>query len=144
MKTIVTTLCAALAALLLTPQIALAEVNSLRGESELTADSNEPARLRPMTERGGWKRTFKEQPPLIPHKIDKEQIDLKTNTCMKCHSEATYKQKKAPRVGDSHYVDREGKKLDKLSSRRYFCSQCHVLQLDAKPLVDNEFQSVKR
>jgi nitrate reductase (cytochrome), electron transfer subunit len=30
-----------------------------------------------------------------------------------------------------------------LSPRRYFCTQCHVPQADAKPLVGNTFLSVE-
>jgi cytochrome c-type protein NapB len=40
-------------------------------------------------------------------------------------------------------VDRDGKVLDMLSSRRYFCTQCHVAQEDAKPLVQNTFTGAK-
>lgn len=80
---------------------------------------------------------------MIPHKIDKDTINLKTNTCMKCHSEKTYLQKKAPKAGDSHYVSRDGKVLETISSRRYFCNQCHAPQLNAEPIVNNEFQGAK-
>jgi cytochrome c-type protein NapB len=80
---------------------------------------------------------------VIPHKIDKETINLKTNTCMKCHSEKTYEQKKAPKVGDSHYVARDGKVLETVSTRRYFCNQCHAPQLNAEPIVINRFEGAK-
>ena len=62
---------------------------------------------------------------------------------MNCHSEKTFEQKKAPRVGDSHYLSRDGKVLETLSSRRYFCNQCHATQLNAEPLVENIFQGAK-
>jgi cytochrome c-type protein NapB len=80
---------------------------------------------------------------MVPHAVDTYTIDLKNNGCMKCHSAATYEKEKAPKVADSHYVDRDGKVLDKLSSRRYFCTQCHVAQEDAKPLVQNTFTGAK-
>jgi cytochrome c-type protein NapB len=38
-------------------------------------------------------------------------------------------------VSVSHYMDRDGNFLAEISPRRYFCEQCHVPQVDAKPLV---------
>jgi len=46
-------------------------------------------------------------------------------------------------LGESHFLTRDGKKLDHVSSRRYFCTQCHAPQLEANPLVKNEFKGVK-
>ena len=40
----------------------------------------------------------------------------------------------------THFVDREGQRLGQVSTRRYFCLQCHVPQEAAKPLVGNSFQ----
>jgi cytochrome c-type protein NapB len=86
-------------------------------------------------------RTFSTQPPVIPHSIENfDEINLETNQCMDCHSAATYQKKKAPKVGDSHFVTREGQKLDEASAARHNCVQCHVPQVDAPPLVDNAFQ----
>jgi cytochrome c-type protein NapB len=89
---------------------------------------------------GGIARSYKEQPPMIPHAIDKYEISLRLNGCLKCHSEETYQAEKAPKLGDSHYLDRDGKRLDRLSMRRYFCTQCHAPQLEGAPLVDNAFE----
>ena len=77
---------------------------------------------------------------MIPHAIEKYEISLRINGCLKCHSEETYQTEKAPKLGDSHYLDRDGKRLEKLSMRRYFCTQCHAVQFDGVPLVDNAFQ----
>ena len=86
-------------------------------------------------------RTFSTQPPVIPHSIENfDEINLETNQCMDCHSAATYKKKNAPKVGDSHFVTREGQKLDEASAARHNCTQCHVPQVDAPPLVDNAFK----
>lgn len=86
-------------------------------------------------------RTFSTQPPVIPHAVDNfDEINLETNQCMDCHSAANYKKKKAPKVGDSHFVNRDGQKLPEASAARYNCVQCHVPQVDAPPLVDNEFK----
>ncbi len=89
---------------------------------------------------GGIARSYKEQPPMIPHAIDKYEISLRLNGCLKCHSEETYQAEKAPKLGDSHYLDRDGKILEKVSPRRYICTTCHVPQLQGAPIVDNAFQ----
>ena len=60
---------------------------------------------------------------------------------MRCHSAANHEKEKAPAISKTHYVTRDKKVLDKLSSRRYFCNQCHVPQADIKPLVENTFES---
>ncbi len=90
-------------------------------------------------------RTFSTQPPVIPHSIENfSDINLEENQCMDCHSAANYKKKNAPKLGDSHFYDREGKKLDEASSARHNCVQCHVPQVDAPPLVENTFQGDKK
>jgi cytochrome c-type protein NapB len=142
MKKVIVTLLVAMVTLLFAGG-AFSGVTSLRGDKDLTADADEnPMRKQVITE-GGVERSYKIQPPVIPHKIDKETINLKTNTCMKCHSEKTYEQKKAPKVGDSHYVARDGKVLETVSTRRYFCNQCHAPQLNAEPIVINRFEGAK-
>ena len=86
-------------------------------------------------------RTFKEQPPVIPHAVENfDEITLEENQCMTCHSAANYQKKKAPKIGDSHFRDREGKVLPEASAARHNCVQCHVPQVDAPPLVDNDFK----
>ncbi len=86
-------------------------------------------------------RTFSTQPPVIPHSIENfDEINLETNQCMDCHSAATHEKKKAPKIGDSHFVTRDGTKLPEGSAARHNCTQCHVPQVDAPPLVDNAFR----
>ena len=86
-------------------------------------------------------RTFSTQPPVIPHAVENfDEINLETNQCMDCHSAANFKKKNAPVVGQSHFVDREGKKLTEASAARYNCVTCHVPQVDAPPLVENSFK----
>ena len=84
-------------------------------------------------------RNYPMQPPVIPHKIDGYQIDLKVNKCMSCHARKRVGDSQAPMVSVTHYMDRENNFLANLSPRRYFCTQCHVPQLDAKMLVENDF-----
>lgn len=85
-------------------------------------------------------RSFKDQPPLIPHAVDNfDEITLEENQCLSCHGPEKYKEKNAPRIGDSHFLDRDGNKLSGASTARHNCVQCHVAQTDAPPLVDNTF-----
>jgi cytochrome c-type protein NapB len=115
-------------------------VDPQRKDLALDAGSAPVERRQVEVVQGGIARSYKEQPPMIPHAIEKYEISLRLNGCLKCHSEETYQAEKAPKLGDSHYLDRDGKKLDKLSMRRYFCTQCHAPQLEGTPLVDNAFQ----
>jgi cytochrome c-type protein NapB len=143
MKKMILTLVMGLAMSLAIPFGASADVASLRGDQDLQSDAKAFAKKKQKTQKGGFERSYKLQPPMIPHGIEKDKITLKTNTCMKCHSAANYKKEKAPKAGDSHYVTRDGKTLDKVSSRRYFCDQCHAPQEDAAPLVENIFVGAK-
>ncbi|MES9945390.1 MAG: nitrate reductase cytochrome c-type subunit [Candidatus Thiodiazotropha sp.] len=120
----------------------LADVQSLRGD-KLDTMAKKPANMKIVNIKGGIERSYKLQPPMVPHEVDKYTIDIKNNGCMKCHSEATYEKEKAPKVGESHYKDRDGKVLNTISSRRYFCNQCHAPQMGADPLVQNNFQGAK-
>ena len=88
-------------------------------------------------------RNHKWQPPIIPHNVKGYQITRNVNTCMTCHSRTASKETGATPVAKSHYVDRDGKELPNISTRRYFCLQCHTPQLDAQPLVGNTFQGAK-
>jgi len=117
-------------------------VQSLRGDHALDADANKVMKHKVDTVEGGIKRNFELQPPMIPHTIDKYRISLKGNGCLKCHSEKAYKKEKATKVGDSHYIDRDGNTLKKVSSRRYFCNQCHAPQTKDAPLVENVYEGI--
>ena len=85
-------------------------------------------------------RNYKWQPPIIPHNVKGYQITKNINTCMTCHSRKAAKETGATPVGKSHYLDRDGKELPNISTRRYFCLQCHAPQFDAEPLLKNTFQ----
>ena len=142
MKKTILTIALSLAAVSISAT-ASAEVASLRGVQDLTAVSAEPSKKELMVVEGGIDRSFKEQPPMVPHEVDKYEITLKNNGCLKCHSEKTYEKEKAPKIGDSHYMDRDGNVLETMSSRRYFCNQCHAPQLKGDPLVQNSFEGRK-
>jgi cytochrome c-type protein NapB len=83
------------------------------------------------------------QPPIIPHNVKGYQITKNVNTCMVCHARSAAQRTGATPVAKSHYLDRDGKTLPTISTRRYFCLQCHVPQFDAEPMVDNTFRSPK-
>jgi len=118
---------------------AQAEVSSLRGSNNLDALAKAVVKKKQKKMEGGFDRAWKLQPPSIPHSIEKEHISLKGNTCLRCHSKANHEKEKAPEIGKSHYIARDGSRLNKPSSRRYFCNQCHAPLVDAAPLVENTF-----
>ncbi|MFV0276219.1 MAG: nitrate reductase cytochrome c-type subunit, partial [Parahaliea sp.] len=84
-------------------------------------------------------RNYPMKAPVIPHKIDGYQLDLKVNKCMSCHASSRTGESQAPMVSVTHYMDRDNNFLAELSPRRYFCTQCHVPQLDARLMVENDF-----
>ena len=87
-------------------------------------------------------RSYPMQPPVIPHKIDNYQVDLNANKCMSCHSRKRSEDSQAPMVSVTHYMDRDGNFLADISARRYFCSQCHVVQHQVDPHMENEFEDI--
>ena len=91
-------------------------------------------------DRGPHDRDFVQQPPLIPHTISGYQITKNFNKCMDCHAFQRAKASGATKVSISHFRTRDGQELDNVSPRRYFCTQCHVPQTDARELVGNTFE----
>ncbi|MDP2326251.1 MAG: nitrate reductase cytochrome c-type subunit [Gammaproteobacteria bacterium] len=88
-------------------------------------------------------RTFEQQPPLISHTtVNFDEITLEENQCLSCHDLANYKKKEAPKIGEKHFVDADGKVQEVVVGLRYVCTQCHVSQTNASPLVENTFRSV--
>lgn len=86
-------------------------------------------------------RTFSTQPPVIPHAVENfDEITLEENQCMSCHGAGNFEKKKAPKIGDSHFINpATGQKLADSSMARHNCVACHVPQVDAPPLVENSF-----
>jgi cytochrome c-type protein NapB len=117
-------------------------VVSERGDVAITAPSVASEKQRVINDKEPIPVTFEEQPPLVPHKIDEYEVSLAVNKCLDCHSKEKAKEKEATEVSDSHYQSRDGQKLDALAARRYFCTQCHVPQVDTGPLVENVFQPI--
>ncbi len=122
---------------------AAAEVSSLRGASDIEAPSNKVVVKRNISDQAPITRDFVQQPPLIPHKVKGYKINLKFNKCLTCHSWANYQKSGATKISQTHFSGRDGEAMSNVAPRRYFCNQCHVPQVNAKPLVENSFQSVK-
>ena len=115
-------------------------INGLRGNTALDAESTPPPFPKPVNDDQRKSRNYPMQPPLIPHQIDNYQVDAKFNKCMSCHGRDKVAESQAPMVSVTHYQDREGNLRNEISPRRYFCTQCHVAQTDAKVPVKNTFQ----
>ncbi len=92
---------------------------------------------------GRFSRNYRQQPPLIPHSVDKYQVDLKANQCLSCHDWTNAAERNAPTLSMTHYQDRDGTQLNQVSGSRWFCTQCHVPQANTPGLVDNLFQSAR-
>ena len=92
-------------------------------------------------------RTFVNQPPMIPHAIEKyEPITVDENACLECHVSDELRGKPMPKMGKSHFStkikDSDGNAVVEMS--RFQCNSCHVPQVDAKPLVENSFIGVTK
>ena len=95
-------------------------------------------------------RAYLGAPPQISHDVaDYLPITAQSNLCIACHNLPDQwgqkkEQGKATPIPQSHYTDLRnapGKVGEHLSNARYNCNQCHVPQLDAKPLVENTFSA---
>ena len=148
MKNFITTLLvAAFAATLLTPAFAQQTAGapkSLRGSDVPELDKAPEDHAYKGKKPGAQKaiaRTFSSQPPLIPHAVENfDEITLEENQCLSCHSIEKYKEKRAPKIGDSHFLARDGRPTREISMARHACVSCHVPQSDAPPLVENTFR----
>lgn len=117
-------------------------VDSLRGTSELD-ETVEAAVLNVVgQDTKSLARDFVHQPPLIPHDIRNYHIDSNSNKCLSCHSWKNARESGATRVSVTHFVNRDGAQLADMAPGRYFCTQCHVPQVEAQPLIGNDFQPV--
>jgi cytochrome c-type protein NapB len=115
------------------------DMKGLRGAAPNEPDNSAPP-IYKVVEGVKLERAYRQQPPLVPHAIDKYEIDLKVNQCLRCHEWPYSDQEKAPKISDMHYIDRSGVRQDQVNGNRYFCKQCHIQQMDAKPLVKSDFQ----
>ncbi len=118
-------------------------IPSLRGVHGINELSEAPMSAKIMLpDEGIHPRDIPHQPPLIPHKTDKTRISLMKNQCLGCHGKLEFKEVGATEIGENHYINRAGEKLGHISTRYYFCTQCHAPQENLKPLVKNNFASI--
>jgi len=98
------------------------------------------------TKIGGY---FEEMPPVISHQIeDLLPITLAENLCLDCHDDPSMigeeigADEPTP-IPTSHYTDLRNDPdtiTEALIGARFDCTQCHVPQTDAEPLVANTHQ----
>lgn len=115
-------------------------VDPLRGPTPITGTTSPPRMGNAVNDDQRIRRSFEQQPPLVPHRIDGYQVDRSFNKCLDCHARDKTAPSRAVPVSSTHHVDRGGKVLDRVSTRRYFCKQCHVVQENAPALVGNTFR----
>ncbi len=124
------------------PPAAAPLVDAMRGAVPIPDETTPPLLGNPENKDLRRTRAYSMQPPTIPHRTDSYQIDLNANRCLMCHSRARAEEARAIPIGVTHYMDRDGNVRADVSPRRYFCEQCHVVQIEAAPLVPNTFEDV--
>jgi nitrate reductase (cytochrome), electron transfer subunit len=139
MKYLKFTMLLAAAVLLIGSAMAQNQVSTLRGAADLSQNNSAPPISKVVNSDLRQARNYPEQPPLIPHKTDNYQIDTKVNQCLQCHQRRAVEVTQAPMVSVTHFIGRDNQVLAEISPRRYFCTQCHVTQTDARLLVENTF-----
>ncbi len=117
-------------------------IDPLRGAAPIPDAAAPPRMHQPEDTDIRRARSYPMQPPTIPHRIDGYQVDLSSHKCLTCHGRRRTEVSQAPMVSVTHYMDRDGNFLAEVSPRRYFCNQCHVVQHQARPLVENRFEDV--
>lgn len=119
------------------------QIATLRQGTPLNTEASEPAPLLNASNKDVKReRAYPMQPPSIPHAIDNYQVDKNANKCLSCHARTRIQESQAPMISVTHFMDRDGNFLADVSPRRYFCTQCHVTQVEDKPLVNNTFVPV--
>jgi len=131
---------AAMLALAAAPAWAEPLVDAMRGATPILEATKPPRLSNAVNDDNRMPRNYAQQPPVIPHRVDGYQIDKNFNKCLDCHARGKTELSLAVPVSSTHYLNREGKVLAQISTRRYFCMQCHVAQEPAKPLVGNSFR----
>lgn len=117
-------------------------VDAARGPTPITESTKPPVLGNAVNDDVRRTRSYPTQPPTIPHRVDGYQIDKNFNKCLDCHARAKTEVSQAIPISVTHYTDRGGQTLGQVSTRRYFCMQCHVPQDAVRPLVANNFQDV--
>jgi len=115
-------------------------VDAARGKTPIAATTQAPRLGNAVNDDEIRPRSSRWQPPTIPHRVDGYQVDRNFNKCLDCHAREKTAMSQAVPVSASHYMNRDGKVLDRISTRRYFCQQCHVAQDRVPELVGNRFR----
>ena len=117
-------------------------VDATRGDTPIPDKTHAPRLGNAVNNDMRLKRNWSLQPPIVPHRVDGYQIDKNFNKCLDCHAREKTTFSQAIPVSETHYIDRAGKVLDRISTRLYFCMQCHIAQDAVPPLVDNTFRGI--
>jgi cytochrome c-type protein NapB len=115
-------------------------VDAMRGPTPIMEKTQPPRMTNEVNDDIRQPRNYAQQPPVIPHRVNGYQIDKNFNKCLDCHAHSKTQFSQAVPVSLTHFVNRDGQRLGQVSTRRYFCLQCHVPQEAAKPLVGNSFE----
>jgi len=126
------------------PELPAPLVDAMRGTTPIDKESAAPLMYSVENKDVRRTRQYAMQPPTIPHSIDGYQVDKDFNRCMLCHARTAAEAARSIPVSITHYMDRDNNVLADVSPRRYFCTQCHVPQADAKPLVGSNFVDVEQ
>ena len=118
--------------------------HGLRGPAAIDAEVRTPFMPKTVNDDKRPVRNYAMQPPIIPHQIDNYQVDTNFNKCLSCHARERTGDSQAPMVSVTHFAGRDGVMGNEISTRRYFCTQCHVTQLDVSPAVKNTFKDGSR
>lgn len=89
-------------------------------------------------------RSFENAPPMISHNLDGMlPITRDNNACTSCHLPEIAEAVAATPMPKSHFYNfRENKNLDgQMDENRFNCVICHTTQVDAPPLVGNNFKA---
>ena len=119
-----------------------ANVKSLRGDISIDEANAAPVVTTQDKPASGFGRAYRQQPPLVPHTIEGYQVTKGFNKCLSCHEWPQNAQFNAPKVSETHYESR-GVDTDNVSPSRWFCTQCHVPQVNAPELVPNAFKNAR-
>ena len=116
----------------------------LRGAAPLDKEPAAPLMPKMVNDDIRKGRAFAMQPPVIPHQIENYQLDRNFNKCMTCHGRDRVPDSQAPMVSVTHFMDRDNNFRSEISPRRYFCTQCHVPQMEVKTRVENTFVDAEK
>lgn len=124
------------------PQPGRPFIDAARGSTPIPESTKPPLLGNAINDDVRRTRGFAMQPPIIPHRVDGYQVDKNFNKCLDCHARTRTEMTQAIPVSITHYLDRDGRVLGQVSTRRYFCMQCHVAQDAVNPIVANNFEDV--